>query len=202
MARGSPDSDLFGSRRLPLYQKMLSAKRERAGATQTETFRLAMLSGCRRHDGASRASNDLLTMFAALEASPPQAYGFGLESPPAVAEAAMKYLPAFFLYGVALPYGATGTLTLPGWDALAARHRRLQWLTASRCSRSAYSIFKVGAVPFTLIPMCTRAHPPRSPGSWRNSHQGRGVRCAGGLCVALPSRRTVAPALWAIAILP
>ncbi|HSS26190.1 MAG TPA: proton-conducting transporter membrane subunit, partial [Mycobacterium sp.] len=101
---------------------------ERAGVAQTELFPLVMLSV-----GGMMvfpASNDLLTMFVALEVLSLQLYrmcGLARHRRLLSQEASMKYFllgafsSAFFLYGVALLYGATGTLMLPGIrDALAA----------------------------------------------------------------------------------
>src|SRR6202008_4641433 len=85
---------------------------ERAGAAQTELFPLAMLSA-----GGMLvfpASNDLLTMFVALEFLSLPLYlmcGLARHRRLLSQEAAMKYFllgafsSAFFLYGVALLYG-------------------------------------------------------------------------------------------------
>src|SRR5580692_209235 len=90
---------------------------QRAGAAQTELFPLVMLSV-----GGMMvfpASNDLLTMFVALEVLSLPLYlmcGLARHRRLQSQEAAMKYFllgafsSAFFLYGVALLYGATGTL--------------------------------------------------------------------------------------------
>src|SRR3546814_10312394 len=72
------------------------------------------------------ASNDLLTMFVALEVLSLPLYllcGLARRRRLLSQEAAMKYFllgafsSAFFLYGVALLYGQTGTVSLPGIGA-------------------------------------------------------------------------------------
>jgi NADH-quinone oxidoreductase subunit N len=128
---------------------------ERAGVAQTELFPLLMLSV-----GGMMvfpASNDLLTMFVALEVLSLPLYlmcGLARHRRLLSQEASMKYFllgafsSAFFLYGVALLYGATGTLTLPGIrDALAA-HGDSSMALVGVALLSVGLLFKVGAVPF------------------------------------------------------
>ena len=128
---------------------------ERAGAAQTELFPLTMLSV-----GGMMvfpASNDLLTMFVALEVLSLPLYlmcGLARHRRLLSQEAGMKYFllgafsSAFFLYGVALLYGATGTFVLPGIrDALAAHGDSSMALTGVALL-SVGLLFKVGAVPF------------------------------------------------------
>ncbi|HYB39652.1 MAG TPA: NADH-quinone oxidoreductase subunit N, partial [Mycobacterium sp.] len=127
----------------------------RAGVAQTEVFPLTMLAV-----GGMLvfpAANDLLTMFVALEVLSLPLYllcGLARHRRLLSQEAALKYFllgafsSAFFLYGVALLYGATGTLTLPGIrDALATRSDNSMALVGVALL-SVGLLFKVGAVPF------------------------------------------------------
>jgi NADH-quinone oxidoreductase subunit N len=128
---------------------------ERAGAAQTELFPLAMLSV-----GGMMvfpASNDLLTMFIALEVLSLPLYlmcGLARHRRLLSQEAAMKYFllgafsSAFFLYGVALLYGATGTLTLPIIRKVLAAHGDTSLALTGVALLSVGLLFKVGAVPF------------------------------------------------------
>src|SRR5271165_2546097 len=100
---------------------------DRAGFTQTEVFPLTLLAlgGML----VFPAADDLLTLFIALEVLSLPLYllcGLARRRRLLSQEAALKYFllgafsSAFFLYGVAFLYGATGTLSLPGIaDALA-----------------------------------------------------------------------------------
>ena len=128
---------------------------ERAGASQTEVFPLTMLAV-----GGMLvfpAANDLLTMFVALEVLSLPLYllcGLARHRRLLSQEAAVKYFllgafsSAFFLYGVALLYGATDTLSLPGIaKALAAEHNHSLALIGVALL-SVGLLFKVGAVPF------------------------------------------------------
>ena len=127
---------------------------ERAGAAQTELFPLAMLSV-----GGMMvfpAANDLLTMFVALEVLSLPLYlmcGLARHRRLLSQEAAMKYFllgafsSAFFLYGVALLYGATGTLLLTGIrDALAAHGDTSMALVGQRIPDSGQQQRAGGAV--------------------------------------------------------
>ncbi len=184
---------------------------ERAGATQTELFPLAMLSV-----GGMMvfpASNDLLTMFVALEVLSLPLYlmcGLARNRRLLSQEAAMKYFllgafsSAFFLYGVALLYGATGTLTLPGIrDALAARTDDSMAL-AGVALLAVGLLFKVGAVPFhSWIPDVYQGAPTPITGFMAAATK---VAAFGALLrvvyVALPPLHDQwRPVLWAIAIL-
>jgi NADH-quinone oxidoreductase subunit N len=127
----------------------------RAGMRQTEVFPLTMLAV-----GGMLvfpAANDLLTMFVALEVLSLPLYllcGLARHRRLLSQEAALKYFllgafsSAFFLYGVALLYGATGTLALPGIaDALAANPGDSMALIGVALLAVGL-LFKVGAVPF------------------------------------------------------
>jgi NADH-quinone oxidoreductase subunit N len=184
---------------------------ERAGAAQTELFPLAMLSV-----GGMMvfpASNDLLTMFVALEVLSLPLYlmcGLARHRRLLSQEAAMKYFllgafsSAFFLYGVALLYGSTGTLLLPGIrDALAA-HGDSSMALVGVALLSVGLLFKVGAVPFhSWIPDVYQGAPTPITGFMAAATK---VAAFGALLrvvyVALPPLHDQwRPVLWAIAIL-
>jgi NADH-quinone oxidoreductase subunit N len=125
-------------------------------------------------------------------------------------EAAMKYFllgafsSAFFLYGVALIYGATGTLLLPGIrDALAA-HGDSSLALVGVALLSVGLLFKVGAVPFhSWIPDVYQGSPTPITGFMAAATK---VAAFGALLrvvyVALPPLHNEwRPVLWAIAIL-
>ncbi|MCV7351228.1 NADH-quinone oxidoreductase subunit NuoN [Mycobacterium parmense] len=184
---------------------------ERAGAAQTELFPLAMLSV-----GGMMvfpASNDLLTMFVALEVLSLPLYlmcGLARHRRLLSQEAAMKYFllgafsSAFFLYGVALLYGATGTLLLPGIrDALAA-HADSSTALVGVALLSVGLLFKVGAVPFhSWIPDVYQGAPTPITGFMAAATK---VAAFGALIrvvyVALPPLHDQwRPVLWTISIL-
>ena len=184
---------------------------ERAGAAQTELFPLAMLSV-----GGMMvfpAANDLLTMFVALEVLSLPLYlmcGLARHRRLLSQEAAMKYFllgafsSAFFLYGVALLYGATGTLLLTGIrDALAA-HGDTSMALVGVALLSVGLLFKVGAVPFhSWIPDVYQGAPTPITGFMAAATK---VAAFGALIrviyVALPPLHDQwRPVLWTIAIL-
>ena len=184
---------------------------ERAGAAQTELFPLLMLSV-----GGMMvflASNDLLTMFVALEVLSLPLYlmcGLARHRRLLSQEAAMKYFllgafsSAFFLYGVALLYGATGTLLLSGIrDALAA-HGDTSMALIGVALLSVGLLFKVGAVPFhSWIPDVYQGAPTPITGFMAAATK---VAAFGALLrvvyVALPPLHDQwRPVLWAISIL-
>jgi NADH-quinone oxidoreductase subunit N len=184
---------------------------ERAGAAQTELFPLLMLSV-----GGMMvfpASNDLLTMFVALEVLSLPLYlmcGLARHRRLLSQEASMKYFllgafsSAFFLYGVALLYGATGTLMLPGIrDALAA-HGDSSMALVGVALLSVGLLFKVGAVPFhSWIPDVYQGAPTPITGFMAAATK---VAAFGALLrvvyVALPPLHDQwRPVLWAISIL-
>ena len=184
---------------------------ERAGAAQTELFPLAMLSV-----GGMMvfpASNDLLTMFVALEVLSLPLYlmcGLARHRRLLSQESALKYFllgafsSAFFLYGVALLYGATGTLTLTGIrDALAA-HGDTSMALIGVALLSVGLLFKVGAVPFhSWIPDVYQGAPTPVTGFMAAATK---VAAFAALLrvvyVALPPLHDQwRPVLWAIAIL-
>jgi NADH-quinone oxidoreductase subunit N len=184
---------------------------ERAGAAQTELFPLLMLSV-----GGMMvfpAANDLLTMFVALEVLSLPLYlmcGLARHRRLLSQEAAMKYFllgafsSAFFLYGVALVYGATGTLLLPGIRDVLAAHGDSSMALVGVALLSVGLLFKVGAVPFhSWIPDVYQGAPTPITGFMAAATK---VAAFGALLrvvyVALPPlHEEWRPVLWAIAIL-
>ncbi|MDP7703427.1 NADH-quinone oxidoreductase subunit NuoN [Mycobacterium sp. TY815] len=184
---------------------------ERAGVAQTELFPLLMLSV-----GGMMvfpASDDLLTMFVALEVLSLPLYlmcGLARHRRLASQESALKYFllgafsSAFFLYGVALLYGATGTLTLTGIrDSLAGETNKSMALVGVALL-SVGLLFKVGAVPFhSWIPDVYQGAPTPITGFMAAATK---VAAFGALLrvvyVALPPlHHDWRPVLWGIAIL-
>ncbi|HWF27845.1 MAG TPA: NADH-quinone oxidoreductase subunit NuoN [Mycobacterium sp.] len=184
---------------------------ERAGAAQTELFPLVMLSV-----GGMMvfpASNDLLTMFVALEVLSLPLYlmcGLARHRRLLSQEASMKYFllgafsSAFFLYGVALLYGATGTLMLPGIREALAAHGDSSMALVGVALLSVGLLFKVGAVPFhSWIPDVYQGAPTPITGFMAAATK---VAAFGALLrvvyVALPPLHDQwRPVLWAISIL-
>lgn len=126
-----------------------------AGVMQTEVFPLTLFSV-----GGMLvfpAANDLLTMFIGLEVLSLPLYllcGLARHRRLMSQEAALKYFllgafsSAFFLFGVALLYGATGTLALSGIAETVA-DRGVDTLGLLGAALLAVGLlFKVGAVPF------------------------------------------------------
>jgi NADH-quinone oxidoreductase subunit N len=184
---------------------------ERAGVAQTELFPLLMLSV-----GGMMvfpASNDLLTMFVALEVLSLPLYlmcGLARHRRLLSQEASMKYFllgafsSAFFLYGVALLYGATGTLMLPGIRNALAAHGDSSMALVGVALLSVGLLFKVGAVPFhSWIPDVYQGAPTPITGFMAAATK---VAAFGALLrvvyVALPPLHDQwRPVLWAISIL-
>ncbi|MEU1980703.1 NADH-quinone oxidoreductase subunit NuoN [Nocardia sp. NPDC019395] len=127
-----------------------------AGVTPTEVFPLLLLAlgGLLLFP----AANDLLTMFVALEVLSLPLYllcGLARRRRLLSQEAALKYFllgafsSAFFLYGVALLYGQTGTVRLAGIaDALAAESGPPTLALLGVAMLAVGLLFKIGAVPF------------------------------------------------------
>jgi len=184
---------------------------ERAGAAQTELFPLTMLSV-----GGMMvfpASNDLLTMFVALEVLSLPLYlmcGLARHRRLLSQESAMKYFllgafsSAFFLYGVALIYGATGTLLLPGIRKALAAQADTSMALVGVALLSVGLLFKVGAVPFhSWIPDVYQGAPTPVTGLMAAATK---VAAFGALLrvvyVALPPLHDQwRPVLWTISIL-
>jgi NADH-quinone oxidoreductase subunit N len=128
----------------------------KAGVAQTEIFPLTMfaLGGMMLFP----ASNDLLTMFIALEVFSLPLYlmcGLARRRRLLSQESAVKYFllgafsSAFFLYGIALLYGYSGGLSLAGiQDAVAEGSGNTSLALVGIGLLSVGILFKVGAVPF------------------------------------------------------
>jgi NADH-quinone oxidoreductase subunit N len=135
----------------PAEQEALAARVE-----HTEVFPLALfaLSGMMLFP----ASNDLITMFIALEILSLPLYllcGMARRRRLLSQEAAMKYFllgalsSAFFVYGAALLYGYTGSFDLPAIDAaMQAGTQGYGLLLAGMALIGVGLLFKFGAVPF------------------------------------------------------
>ncbi|MCU1643769.1 MAG: nuoN [Nocardia sp.] len=129
----------------------------RAGVATTEVFPLTLfaVAGLMLFP----ASNDLLTMFVALEVLSLPLYllcGLARRQRLLSQEAALKYFllgafsSAFFLYGMALLYGYAGTVRLSGIaDAVARDTSSSHTLAVLGVGMLAVGLlFKIGAVPF------------------------------------------------------
>jgi NADH-quinone oxidoreductase subunit N len=183
----------------------------RAGVRQTELFPLTMLAV-----GGMLvfpAANDLLTMFVALEVLSLPLYllcGLARHRRLLSQEAAVKYFllgafsSAFFLYGVALLYGATGTLSLPGITKALASSTDNSMALIGVALLSVGLLFKVGAAPFhSWIPDVYQGAPTPITGFMAAATK---VAAFGALLrvvyVALPPLHDQwRPVLWAISIL-
>ncbi|MBY0442365.1 MAG: NADH-quinone oxidoreductase subunit NuoN [Mycobacteriaceae bacterium] len=183
----------------------------RVGAIQTELFPLTMLAV-----GGMLvfpAANDLLTMFVALEVLSLPLYllcGLARYRRLVSQEASLKYFllgafsSAFFLYGVAMLYGATGTLALPGIKAGLAAHHDDSMALIGVALLSVGLLFKVGAVPFhSWVPDVYQGAPTPITGFMAAATK---VSAFGALMrviyVALtPLHDQWRPVLWVIAIL-
>ncbi|WP_308163441.1 NADH-quinone oxidoreductase subunit NuoN [Nocardia alni] len=128
----------------------------RAGITTTEVFPLALFAvgGFMLFP----ASNDLLTMFVALEVLSLPLYllcGLARRRRLLSQEAALKYFllgafsSAFFLYGMALLYGYAGTVRFSGIADAVSRDGNSKTLAVLGVAMLAVGLlFKIGAVPF------------------------------------------------------
>ena len=127
-----------------------------AGIEHTEIFPLAMFALLGMM--VFPASNDLLTMFVALEVLSLPLYllcGLARRRRLLSQEAAVKYFllgafsSAFFLYGIALVYGYSGSFTLAAIDTAVSNQIAGQnLLLAGMALISVGLLFKVSAVPF------------------------------------------------------
>lgn len=129
----------------------------KAGVMQTEVFPLALFAvgGLMLFP----ASNDLLTMFIALEVLSLPLYvlcGMARRRRLLSQEAALKYFllgafsSAFFLYGVALIYGYAGTVEFAGIAAAVDEQGANPLILIGIAMLSVGLLFKVGAVPFHM----------------------------------------------------
>jgi len=211
VAAGSSGLDSFTPQASAVPGSDAEREAERAGAAQTELFPLLMLSlgGMM----VFPSSNDLLTMFVALEVLSLPLYlmcGLARHRRLLSQEAAMKYFllgafsSAFFLYGVALLYGATDTLLLPGIRDALASHGGSSMALIGVALLSVGLLFKVGAVPFhSWIPDVYQGAPTPITGFMAAATK---VAAFGALLrvvyVALPPLHDQwRPVLWTISIL-
>jgi NADH-quinone oxidoreductase subunit N len=185
---------------------------DRAGMSHTEVFPLTLfaLAGMLLFP----ASDDLLTMFVALEVLSLPLYllcGLARRRRLLSQEAALKYFllgafsSAFFLYGIALLYGYAGTLTLSGvGDAIRVQHGDQSMALVGVALLSVGLLFKIGAVPFhAWIPDVYQGAPTPITGFMAAATKiaafGATLRI---FYVALPGfNGQWRPVLWAIAIL-
>ena len=184
----------------------------RAGVMQTEVFPLTMfaLGGMLLFP----AADDLLTMFIALEVLSLPLYllcGLARRRRLLSQEAALKYFllgafsSAFFLYGVALLYGYSGTLKLTGIaDAIAAGTANTPLALIGVGLLLVGVLFKVGAVPFHSWTPDVYQGAPTSITAFMAA--GTKIAAFGAMLrifyVALPQLRDDwRPVLWAVAIL-
>ncbi|WP_199178293.1 NADH-quinone oxidoreductase subunit NuoN [Mycobacterium hubeiense] len=184
----------------------------KAAVMQTEVFPLTMFAvGGMLLFGAS---DDLLTMFIALEVLSLPLYlmcGLARRRRLLSQEAALKYFllgafsSAFFLYGVALLYGYAGTLSLDGIAAAVADGSGKTSLALIGTGLLLVGVlFKVGAVPFhSWIPDVYQGAPTPITAFMAAATK---IAAFGAMLrifyVALPELRDDwRPVLWAVAIL-
>ena len=184
----------------------------KAGIVQTEVFPLTLfaIGGMLLFP----ASDDLLTMFIALEVLSLPLYllcGLARKRRLLSQEAALKYFllgafsSAFFLFGVAMLYGYSGTLDLRGIaEAVAAGSGKTTLALIGMGLLLVGVLFKVGAVPFhSWIPDVYQGAPTPITAFMAAATK---IAAFGALLrvfyVALPElRHEWRPVLWAIAIL-
>ena len=184
---------------------------ERLGIAQTEIFPLTMfaLAGMMLFP----AAGDLLTMFVALEVLSLPLYlmcGLARRRRLLSQEAALKYFllgafsSAFFLYGVALLYGYSGTLSLSGiGDAVAGNVGDRSMALIGVALVLVGLLFKVGAVPFhAWVPDVYQGAPTPVTGFMAAATK---IAAFGAMLrvfyVAVPGLATDwRPVLWAVAI--
>ncbi|CAN5684027.1 NADH-quinone oxidoreductase subunit NuoN [soil metagenome] len=184
----------------------------KAGVVQTEVFPLTMFAVAGML--IFPAADDLLTMFIALEVLSLPLYvlcGLARRQRLLSQEAALKYFllgafsSAFFLYGVALLYGYSGTFSLTGiGDAVVSGGGDTSLALIGTGLLAVGVLFKVGAVPFhSWIPDVYQGAPTPITALMA---AGTKVAAFGAMLrifyVALPDLRADwRPVLWIIAIL-
>ncbi|HEX2214751.1 MAG TPA: NADH-quinone oxidoreductase subunit NuoN, partial [Mycobacterium sp.] len=198
----------------PLTHWALAAEQlaTKAGVIQTEVFPLTMLAigGMLLFP----ASDDLLTMFIALEVLSLPLYllcGLARRRRLLSQEAAMKYFllgafsSAFFLYGVAMLYGYAGTFDLTGIAEVVSSGTGKTSLALIGTGLLLVGVlFKIGAVPFhSWIPDVYQGAPTPITAFMAAATK---IAAFGALLrvfyVALPELRDDwRPVLWAVAIL-
>ncbi|TQF68461.1 NADH-quinone oxidoreductase subunit NuoN [Rhodococcus spelaei] len=204
-------ADTFAPRASTLPGSVAEREAAKVGVAQTEVFPLTLLAvgGMLLFP----ASDDLLTMFVALEVLSLPLYllcGLARRRRLLSQESAMKYFllgafsSAFFLYGVALLYGYAGTVQLGEiGDAVAARPGADNTLLIGVALLSVGLLFKVGAVPFhSWIPDVYQGAPTPVTAFMASATK---IAAFGAMLrvfyVALPDlHEDWRPVLWAVAI--
>lgn len=204
--------DAFTPQAAAVAGSVVEKQATKAGVAQTEVFPLTMFAV-----GGMLifpAADDLLTMFIALEVLSLPLYvlcGLARRQRLLSQEAALKYFllgafsSAFFLYGVALLYGYSGTFSLTGiGDAVASGAGDSSLALLGTGLLAVGVLFKVGAVPFhSWIPDVYQGAPTPITAFMA---AGTKVAAFGAMLrifyVALPDLRADwRPVLWVIAIL-
>ncbi|RMI33672.1 NADH-quinone oxidoreductase subunit NuoN [Nocardia stercoris] len=156
LATGIPVADGFAPQAAAVPGSSDEIAAARAGITTTEVFPLTMIAvgGLLLFP----ASNDLLTMFVALEVLSLPLYllcGLARRQRLLSQESALKYFllgafsSAFFLYGMALLYGYAGTVRFGGIADAVAKDSGSRTLAILGLAMLAVGLlFKIGAVPF------------------------------------------------------
>ncbi|GAB04683.1 NADH-quinone oxidoreductase subunit NuoN [Gordonia amarae] len=149
------DADMFTPSGASVPGSDAEYEATRAGGVTTEVFPLALFAvGGMMLFGAC---GDLLTMFVALEVMSLPLYllcGLARRRRLISQEAALKYFllgafaSAFFLFGAAFAYGATGTLDLTGINASVIESDDRSLAVIGFALVAVGLLFKVGAVPF------------------------------------------------------
>ncbi len=183
------DADMFTPSGASVPNTDAEFEATRAGAVTTEVFPLALLAvgGMMLFP----ACGDLLTMFIALEVFSLPLYllcGLARRRRLISQEASLKYFllgafsSAFFLFGAAFVYGATGSLNLSTIGAsltdVAGAGGDTTLALIGLAMLAVGLLFKVGAVPFhAWIPDVYQGARRRSPRSWhrrpRSPHSAR-----------------------------
>lgn len=152
---GAAGLDSFTPQASAIPGGVIELEAARSGVTQTEVFPLTVLA-----TGGMMvfpAANDLVTMFVALEVLSLPLYllcGLARYRRLLSQEAALKYFllgafsSALFLFGAALVYGATATLTLPDIGEQLSAHSSDPLALIGAGLLLVGLFFKVGAVPF------------------------------------------------------
>jgi NADH-quinone oxidoreductase subunit N len=209
---GAAGLDAFTPQASAIPGSVAEKQATKAGVAQTEVFPLMMLAVAGML--LFPAADDLLTMFVALEVFSLPLYllcGLARRRRTLSQEAALKYFllgafsSAFFLYGVAMLYGYSGSLSLAGIaDAVRSGSGNISLALIGVGLLSVGLLFKVGAVPFhSWIPDVYEGAPTPitafMAAATKVAAFGATLRI---FYVALPGLHTDwRPMMWAIAIL-
>lgn len=206
-----PRADSFAPQASTVPGSLAERQATHSGVAQTEVFPLTMfaLGGMLLFP----ASNDLLTMFVALEVLSLPLYllcGLARRRRLLSQEAALKYFllgafsSAFFLFGSALLYGYAGSVTLGEiGDAVSVGNGNDALAVLGTALVGVGLLFKIGAVPFhSWIPDVYQGAPTPITAFMAAATK---VAAFGAMTrvfyVALPDLRSEwRPALWAVAI--